>query len=400
MSRESRELQNKLIEQLPHVKESFLHQLLQGYLYAYSEEDLRSRMERYKWEVRGKQFVVLYVQLTGIASMEGKFKFGDEGLVTFAAVNMIEELAAEHFEQSSTINFHDLGSGVLLIMPEGSSVSEPVKAFSDELAQTVNRILNMRVAIAVSRETARISDIPLAFEGVKHAASFRNCDNDNQVIEMEQLNFEDSSEPPYPFTLEREFLQALRTGQESDARALLRDFQDALSVKGAKAIDMQQGMLHLLGAVQHAILVTGIQPNRLFKGANLYEQLSQIKEHWTARDWFQEKVIAPFIKELMSRTDSQVKRLIEQVMIYMQQNYMHDISLDDCADQIGTNPFFLSKSFKQVTGKNFIDYLTELRMDKAKELLRESEMKINTVAEQVGYLSTAILTGSSKSSRA
>ncbi|PQP90193.1 AraC family transcriptional regulator, partial [Paenibacillus sp. AR247] len=98
LSRESRELNAKLLEQLPHVKESFLHQLLQGYLYAYSEEDLRSRMERYRWQVHGKQFVVLYVQLTGIAAMEGKFKFGDEGLVTFASVNMIEELAAAHFE--------------------------------------------------------------------------------------------------------------------------------------------------------------------------------------------------------------------------------------------------------------------------------------------------------------
>lgn len=38
---------------------------------------------------------------------------------------------------------------------------------------------------------------------------------------------------------------------------------------------------------------------------------------------------------------------------------MKDISLDQRADKIGTNPFFLSKSFKQVTGKNFIDYLTE-----------------------------------------
>ena len=102
------------------MKESFLHQLLQGYLYAYTEEDLRSRMERYKWQVCGKQFVVLYVQLTGITSMEGKFKFGDEGLVTFASVNMIEELADSYFEQSSTINFHDLGSGVLLILPEGA----------------------------------------------------------------------------------------------------------------------------------------------------------------------------------------------------------------------------------------------------------------------------------------
>ena len=57
------------------------------------------------------------------------------------------------------------------------------------------------------------------------------------------------------------------------------------------------------------------------------------------------------MKELTSRTDGQVKRLIEQAMIYMQKNYMRDISLDNCADHIGTNPFFLSKSFKQVTGK-------------------------------------------------
>lgn len=274
LSRESRELNAKLLEQLPHVKESFLHQLLQGYLYAYSEEDLRSRMERYRWQVHGKQFVVLYVHLTGIAAMEGKFKFGDEGLVTFASVNMIEELAAAHFEQSSTINFHDLGSGVLLILPEGEPCTEPIKVFSEELTQAVNRLLNMRVTIAVSRTMNRISDIPLAFEGVKHAASFRNFEHDNQIIEMEQLNYEDGAEPPYPFTLEREFLQALRTGQEADARALLADFQDALSVQGAKAIDVQQGMLHLLGSVQHAILVSGIQPNRLFKGANLYEQLA------------------------------------------------------------------------------------------------------------------------------
>ena len=64
-------------------------------------------------------------------------------------------------------------------------------------------------------------------------------------------------------------------------------------MKEVKAIDVQQGMLHLLGSVQHAILVSGIQPNRLFKGANLYEQLSQIKEPAGAREWFQVKVIAP-----------------------------------------------------------------------------------------------------------
>ncbi|MFD2876142.1 helix-turn-helix transcriptional regulator [Paenibacillus rhizoplanae] len=47
--------------------------------------------------------------------------------------------------------------------------------------------------------------------------------------------------------------------------------------------------------------------------------------------------------------------------------------------------FLLSKSFKRVTGQNFIDYVTELRLTKAKELLRDTDLKMNDVALQVGY---------------
>lgn len=385
--RESTELHSKLSEQLPYVKESFLHQLLQGYMYSHSEIELLRMMERYKWQVSNHRFIVLYVQLTGIASLEGKFKDGDEGLVTFAAVNMIDELASVHFDQSNTINFHDLAAGLLMIVPKDRSYVQELQAFGEELTHAVNRILKLRITIAISRAVDSITDISLAFEGAKHAANYRNFENENQIIDMEQLNIggDETTEQAFPFTLEREFIQALQTGQEADAYRLLDAFLNALSCKGAKAIDVQQGMLHLLGSVQHAILISGIQPNRLFKGANLYEQLSQIREPRLILEWFQMRVTAPFLKELIGRSDSQVKRLIEQAMIYLQQHYMQDISLDSCSDHIGTNPFFLSKSFKQVTGKNFIDYLTGIRMDKAKELLRESVLKINDVAEQVGY---------------
>ncbi|WP_379240013.1 helix-turn-helix domain-containing protein [Paenibacillus sp. GCM10023248] len=387
MHKESLELNTKLAEQLPHVKDSFLHQLLHGYMYAYSEEDLLRRMEQFKWDVRNRHFVVLHVQLIGMASVDGTFRNGDEGLVTFAAVNMIKELAAQHFEQCDTLNFHDLTAGLLLILPEHRPAKEAVEAFSDELTASINRILKMRVTMAFSRPVARISDIPHEFERAKQAVSYRNFENVNQIIDMEQgiMEGDAKAEPQYPFSLERELIQALRTGREEESFELLEAFLKALSCQGAKEIDVQQGMLHLLGNVQHAIMVSGIHPNRLFRGANLYEQLSQIREPKRMLEWFRDKVLAPFLKELSGRSNAEVKRLIEGAMIYLQQNYKHDISLDNCADHIGTNPFFLSKSFKIVTGKNFIDYLTELRIEKAKELLRNSEMKINDVAEQVGY---------------
>ncbi len=387
LHQESLQLSSKLAEQLPHVKDSFLHQLLQGYLYAYSEEDLVRRMEQFKWRTKDARYLVVYVRLVGMASVEGRFRDGDEGLVTFAAVNLIEELASQYFEQSNTVNFHDLSAGTFLVLPKDRSYTVDLQAFCDAITASINRVLKMRVTIAVSKPVTRITDVPDTYEEVKQAVSYRVFDNVNQIIDSERNHLEQGEESvlQYPWALERELTQALRTGREEEAREALQAFLEALSTNDAKEIDVQQGMLHLLGSVQHAILASGMNPNRLFKGANMYGELSQIREPQRILNWFQDKVVGPFLSEMQNRSDSQVKRMIEQVMFFLQDNYMNDVSLDQCADRIGTNPFFLSKAFKQVTGKNFIDYLTELRMDKARELLRDSELRIHDVASQVGY---------------
>ncbi|QYR23545.1 helix-turn-helix domain-containing protein [Paenibacillus sp. sptzw28] len=386
LNRESLELHNRLEHQLPHVKESFLLQLIQGYLYAYSEQDLIDRMRLYRWEVDERQFVILYIRFTGFTLPDGRFSQGDEGLATFAAVNIIEELAAERFNQSNVLNFHDLSAGLLITTRKDDSYLQPLRDLCDRITQAINHILHMHVTIAVSNPTPSISRIPLLFEEAKLAVSYRIFDNDNQLIDMDRVNSaEDAQEPRYPFAQERDIIQSMRVGRMAETESHLCEFLKALSVNGAKEIDVQQGMLHLLGSIQHAILISGINPNRLFKGANMYELLSQIREPERILAWFRDKVIRPFMRELDERSGAQVKRMVEETMIYIQQNFMRDISLDNCADLTGTNPYFLSKTFKQVTGKNFIDYLTELRMERAKELLRESELKINDVAVTVGY---------------
>ncbi|MBW4085589.1 helix-turn-helix transcriptional regulator [Paenibacillus sp. S150] len=384
---QSHALQYTLAEQLPHVKESFLHQLFKGYLYAYSEADLRCRMKRFKWEVEDCHFIVLYIQLTGISSLEGKFRGGDESLVSFAAVNIIAELSAEHFSQADVVNFHDLTAGLLLIQPGACPAESTVHSFSEELAGMINRMLNMRVTVAFSPPAGSISAIPPAFEAAKQAASYRQFGGENQIIHLDQYAGQGQAAPDtqYSFMLERALIQALRSGDAGEADRLLEEFLEALCAEGAKAIDVQQGMLHLLGTIQHMIMDSGIHPNQLFKGVNMYAALSGIHEPKLILSWFREKVAAPFLKELCERSDAGIKRTIALAMQYIQEHYMDNISLDSCADYTGTNPFLLSKSFKRVTGQNFIDYLTGLRLNKAKELLRDTDMRINDVADQVGY---------------
>lgn len=70
---------------------------------------------------------------------------------------------------------------------------------------------------------------------------------------------------------------------------------------------------------------------------------------------------------------------------YIEEHYHQDISLDMVAEKVGISPFYLSRLFKQECGRNFIEYLTMLRVEKAKELARNTKMSIVEISECIGY---------------
>ena len=70
---------------------------------------------------------------------------------------------------------------------------------------------------------------------------------------------------------------------------------------------------------------------------------------------------------------------------YIQENYDQDISLDDVSRHLNLSPYYFSKLFKSETGTTFVEYLTNLRIDRAKELLRDESLSIKEVCASVGY---------------
>ncbi|MCU6709105.1 AraC family transcriptional regulator [Paenibacillus sp. J5C_2022] len=75
-----------------------------------------------------------------------------------------------------------------------------------------------------------------------------------------------------------------------------------------------------------------------------------------------------------------------KLLQYVNQNYTHaDVSLKKLAEMHGMSVSSVSKIFKEVSGINFYDYLCRLRMEMAKELLREQKRGIDDIAHRVGY---------------
>ncbi|MEH7385774.1 response regulator [Bacillus sp. JJ1521] len=76
---------------------------------------------------------------------------------------------------------------------------------------------------------------------------------------------------------------------------------------------------------------------------------------------------------------------MKEMLDVIHSHYHEQITLHDLANRFYISDSYLSRIFKQYTGKNFIDYLTDLRISKAKELLHHSTLKTNEISKSVGY---------------
>jgi YesN/AraC family two-component response regulator len=79
--------------------------------------------------------------------------------------------------------------------------------------------------------------------------------------------------------------------------------------------------------------------------------------------------------------------MITRAKEYIQQNQTEDLSLGQVAKAVNTSTFYFCKLFKKVTGLNFTDYVSRVRIEKAKNLLLNPNLRVSEIAFEVGFQS-------------
>lgn len=77
--------------------------------------------------------------------------------------------------------------------------------------------------------------------------------------------------------------------------------------------------------------------------------------------------------------------LIDEIKAFTKENYDQNLNLQKLAEQFYINPVYLGQLFKKSTGVRFCDYLHGIRIDKAKKMLRRTNMKVAEIARAIGY---------------
>jgi len=106
------------------------------------------------------------------------------------------------------------------------------------------------------------------------------------------------------------------------------------------------------------------------------------RDEWLA--WFWEYIVHLRNDVYQTRTNSD-SLLIEKAQIMIEENYNRDLTLEELSHKIGFSPSYFSKLFKSHTGKNFVQFRSELRIQKAMELLNMPNKSIIEIAYEVGF---------------
>lgn len=111
------------------------------------------------------------------------------------------------------------------------------------------------------------------------------------------------------------------------------------------------------------------------------DQISSVTE---IRAWFirRIKAVISFIRKEKSDHESIV---IKKVKTYLKNNFMNELSQSKVAEEVTISPHYLSKLFKDETGISFVEYLTDVRLENAKDLLKSGHFSVKEICFRVGY---------------
>ncbi|WP_158606874.1 AraC family transcriptional regulator [Paenibacillus ginsengarvi] len=385
---ENEVLQQRLRQSLPSLREGFLLQYLQGRIMPASEKEIAEKLRQYDWHVEGKRFAILVAGLYGRGAPETKFSDRDGQLIDYAASNIVQELCRSAAEYAHAINFQDSTVGVLLVLnpiEAADRAKEKLLALAGDIASAVSGLLKVNVAVAASKLNESVLELPEMLEETSKTLRMRDPNEKADILDVEDMMPDLGQHVEFPLELEKEIIGAMRLGLQEEAAAGVRQFAEAIRSKAGTQMHIQQGMLKLLGSAYDAMFRSGVNPGSVYGGAHLYEELMVIRDPEEMIRWFTSSVIEPFVRSVSGALDPDTRRLVEQVTGQLHDELSRDVSLEMYADRFGVSPFKLSRAFKQVTGVNFIDYLTSLRIEKCKELLVTTDMKIADIAETLRY---------------
>lgn len=272
----------------------------------------------------------------------------------FLVIQATKEISPHAFEtiiQSPFIVQHQEGQSIVCVF----SLGKPDKAEILQATRSLHLELGKDSFVGAGHPSASIDEMPTSYQ-----AAFTAC----YQLEKENgrhygffTNSDNWSENGFVTRL----LEMMERGSDQEAVQLYHDYHAQVESANLEAL-----YFHI---------------KRIMSERGLAAPETTLSELTSKKDW--EKFIMVCCLHIQAFYQS--KQYIEKAKTFIQQHFQDAITLEETAAQVNLSANYFSNLFKQEFGTTFIDYVTTIRLQKAKELLEENNYSLKEISYLVGY---------------
>lgn len=374
---------------LPAIKWRLIMEILMGNDSRYY--DVSPHLERVGASLYSSNYVVIAIDIDsyGEYGVDNADNVKKMSLYSSSICEKAEELLNNEYK-GLAIAYHE--SQVVVIMSFGDENYEKgiVNAFavSELLRDFVNRYLGITITLGVGSLVYKMEEISKSFKEALEALKYKVVMGKGSVIYIEDVTVQRENKM-YQMS---DFIDAIiESYTKVDYDGVMSNIsllcEEIVQVKITNDLVRQICMQLIMQAVK-VLQQRGIETENIMVEENMsiYEMLNGFGDMEQIEE-FLENVFSVFLSKIETKRNIKASdELIDKVVEYIHNNYMdYDLSLNKIAVIFHVSVPYLSKIFKESVNQKFLDYLIGLRIEKSKEILKDGEIKLNEVADKVGY---------------
>ncbi|MCL1795790.1 MAG: response regulator [Clostridia bacterium] len=376
-ARDINRLRSSFASSLPLLREAVLFSMATG---NGSHAELLESAARYGMYLDGASFTLALARWPRNGGAENDLFDGDPELMSFAVENIASEVLSGSVRHHL---FHFGDTLAILLLPEQSGLEGLSQAVDilEETRASVQRFLCLQAHIGISTIVPELSMLPECVSQAQIALSQAAFYTEGRVLCYTDITPDDHRDAPQTDEqLLRALKNSIRLGNTQLSESMVASLFESISADTPYPI-YRAFLFEIV-----ALLLRAAQAVRL-TDASLYKALDGLMSCPPASE--ARKQLLSIIRTCTAAADesraSASLQLARQAIALIETQFMReDLAIDGICRQLHISASYFSALFKKETGKTFLGYLTDLRMEKAMDYLAQGGMKTSEIAQLVG----------------
>jgi two-component system response regulator YesN len=369
-------LENYYMDSLPLLQEDFFASLVEGRIV---EDRIPKFLDDYRIDLKGPFYIVSVVHVSRTVIPEGM----NPVLLSVSVRKLLEEKMDLRWGCKF---FSYLGNTVIIAQLSQEKEAHAFTDDCDRLCRLAESMCKANVTIGIGGLVSHLRDVDTSYQGARDAVSYRVLYGHTKAINISEIApLEKEPETPADSEGLTDVFKKMKMADSETVEASARQFIDQNLEKQASIQSFRFFVMELVSELYKFLKNNQLDVSQVFDTNEDIYALVQQMEGKELSDNFARVCVR--VHELIADKRSDTTRsFVIKAKEYVADHYSdQDLSIDFICNYLGVSSAYFSTVFKKETGKTFVGYLTDYRMEKAEKMLVETDEKTYIIAQQVGY---------------